>query len=44
MALLIIGNDVVQDYYREARKQAAQRDIRLWPDVGRADDVMHALA
>jgi len=44
MALLVIGNKVVDEIHRETCKQAPQRDIRLWPDVGDAADIMHALA
>lgn len=44
MALLIIGSDRAEEFYNGARRQAPERDIRLWPDVGNADNIRHALA
>ncbi|MEN2494627.1 MAG: Glyoxylate/hydroxypyruvate reductase A [Hyphomicrobiaceae bacterium hypho_1] len=44
MALLIIGKDIIKDYYHEICKQAPHRDIRLWPNIGDPNDILHALA
>jgi glyoxylate/hydroxypyruvate reductase A len=44
MALLIIGSDRAEEFYDEARRQAPDRDIRLWPQAGSAGDIRHALA
>lgn len=44
MALLIIGSDRAGDFHEMACRQAPDRDVRLWPDIGNADEVRYALA
>lgn len=45
MALLIIGNQRIDQFAAEARRQAPALDIRVWPDqAGRIEDIRHALA
>ena len=44
MALLIIGSDRAGDFHEAACRQAPDRDVRLWPEVGDATEIRHALA
>lgn len=44
MALLVIGSDRARHFLEEAKSRAPDRDIRLWPDVGIADEITAALA
>ncbi len=44
MALLVIGSDRAQEFYDTVRHQAPDREVRMWPDVGNADTIKHALA
>lgn len=45
MALLVATTSSLgKDYIAALRKAAPGRDIRLWPDAGRIEDIRHALA
>ena len=45
MALLIIGESPrTPDFAQETKRQAPERDVRLWPDAGTAADIRCALA
>jgi glyoxylate/hydroxypyruvate reductase A len=44
MALLIIGSDRAGDFHEAACRQAPDRDVRLWPEVGDVTEIRHALA
>lgn len=45
MALLIIGNQRIDQFAAETRRQAPGLDLRVWPDdTGRSEDIRHALA
>lgn len=44
MALLIIGSDRAQEFHKTALAKSPGRDVRIWPDVGEAGDIKHALA
>jgi len=45
MSLLVISTSAMaKDYYKALRAAAQNRDIRLWPEMGNAADVTHALA
>ncbi len=44
MSLLIIGSSRAEEFHSEAKTQAPDRDIRLWPEAGNAAEIRHALA
>ncbi len=44
MALLIIGGQRTGLFAEEVRRLAPDQDIRIWPDVGRVEDIRYALA
>ncbi|MEL6227080.1 MAG: glyoxylate/hydroxypyruvate reductase A [Pseudomonadota bacterium] len=44
MALLIIGSDRANDFAKQARTEAPDRDVRLWPNIGDAQDITAALS
>ncbi|MGF1649362.1 MAG: 2-hydroxyacid dehydrogenase [Hyphomicrobiaceae bacterium] len=44
MALLVIGSDRAPHFHEILSREAPDRDVRLWPDVGNASDIKAALA
>lgn len=44
MALLVIGSQRTEEFAEEARVQAPDLDIRVWPESGPVEDIRYALA
>ena len=44
MALLVIGSVRTEEFATAAREQGGGLDIRVWPEVGRTEDIQYALA
>ncbi len=44
MALLIIGGSRAELFASEVRARQPDLDVRIWPDVGRVEDIRYALA
>lgn len=44
MALLTIGSDRLDNFYKATQQVASDRDVRVFPDVGNPDDIKYALA
>jgi glyoxylate/hydroxypyruvate reductase A len=44
MALLVIGSVRNEEFASAAREQGGGLDIRVWPEVGRTEDIRYALA
>ena len=44
MTLLVIGSDRAANFHAMARSFAPERDVRLWPEAGAAEDIRYALA
>lgn len=43
-ALMVIGSDRIDDFFKGTKERAPNRDVRRYPDFGHPDEVRYALA